>query len=181
MKSNFSFNLDLIESENIDDIESENQQGAEQSTNIEQTGASSESEDEQEIDKEEKKVELKNSYKYLLDTLVQSNPRMIEEVKLFVHEMRRITLLREELWVGTLNQIHSDINKRIEQLTSEINKVNVNQFLSESDKTSIIKDKYEIFLQPIISVLEHVHDITINLAPETPNEHHFKVNIIDSN
>lgn len=54
---------------------------------------------------EEKKVELKNSYKCLLDALAETNPRMIDEVKLFVHEMRRVTLLREELWLGTLNQI----------------------------------------------------------------------------
>ena len=89
---------------NTDEIE--NQQGTEQETNLDRTGDSSdESEDEEEIVNEEKKVELKNSYKYLLDTLAENSPRMIDEVKLFVHEMRRITLLREELWIGTLNQI----------------------------------------------------------------------------
>ncbi len=62
-------------------------------------------EDDEEMTTEEKKVELKNSYKCLLDTLAQTNPKMIEEVKLFVHELRRVTLLREELWLGTLNQI----------------------------------------------------------------------------
>ena len=106
--------------ENIEEvIETENQQGAEQESNMEELGSDDdtddddgESGDEQEIEKEEKKVELKNSYKYLLDTLVESNPKMIEEVKLFVHEMRRITLLREELWVGTLNQIRElDLKK----------------------------------------------------------------------
>ena len=61
--------------------------------------------DEEEIANEEKQVELKNSYKCLLDTLAETNPKMIDEVKLFVHEMRRVTLLREELWLGTLNQI----------------------------------------------------------------------------
>ena len=64
-----------------------------------------EEEDEEEIANEEKQVELKNSYKCLLDTLAETNPKMIDEVKLFVHEMRRVTLLREELWLGTLNQI----------------------------------------------------------------------------
>ena len=67
--------------------------------------AEEEEEDDEEIRNEEKKVELKNSYKCLLDTLAQTNPKMIDEVKLFVHEMRRVTLLREELWLGTLNQI----------------------------------------------------------------------------
>lgn len=89
-----------------DDIDVENQQDAEQETNLDRgEDSSDESEDEEEIVNEEKKVELKNSYKYLLDTLAENSPKMIDEVKLFVHEMRRITLLREELWIGTLNQI----------------------------------------------------------------------------
>ena len=64
----------------------------------------------------------------------------------------------------------------MDQLTAEINKVNGNKSLSDLDKTGLIKEKYEIFLQPIISLLEHVHEITINLAAETPNEETFKVN-----
>ena len=95
--------------EGMVDYDVENQQGAEQEVS---SDVSDDDDDEDVVDdemeiteKEEKKVELKNSYKYLLDNLVGSNPRMIEEVKLFVHEMRRITLLREDLWVGILNQI----------------------------------------------------------------------------
>ena len=82
---------------------------------VEVAAAAAEEDDEEAVN-EEKKVELKNSYKYLMDTLAETNPKMIEQVKLFVHEMRRITLLREELWIGTLNQIrklifaYSDFN-----------------------------------------------------------------------
>jgi serine/threonine-protein kinase SMG1 len=130
-----------------------------------------EDDDEGNVD-EQKKVELQNSYKHLLDTLSETNLKMINEVKLFLNEMRRITLLREELWLGTLNQIHSDINKRMEQLTNEINKVNNNSSLNEEEKNSIIKEKYEILLAPIVSVLEYVYEIT-KLPAETPNEENF--------
>jgi hypothetical protein len=54
-----------------------------------------------ELESEALKSELKTSYKILLDTLNQAYPKVIDQVKLFVHEMRRITLLREELWLGT--------------------------------------------------------------------------------
>ncbi len=100
---------------------------------------------------------------------------MIEQVKLFVHEMRRITLLREELWYGTLNQIHSDINKRVEQLNLELVKVSANQSLSEAEKLHITKAKYDIILQAIVSLLENVHEITTQLPAETPNEEQFQV------
>lgn len=139
--------------------------------------AENEEEDDEEKAKihEEKKVELKNNYKYLLDTLLSSNPKMIEQVKLFVNEMRRITLLREELWYGTLNQINTDLEKRMEQLTLEMVKLKANQSLSVNEKNSISKEKYEILLQPIVSILEHVNEITTKLDAETPNEEQFQV------
>ena len=74
--------------------------------------------------------------------------------------------------LGTLNQIRnrffiicliylhaillfyldSDANKRMEQLTNELTKINNNTTLSESEKTQIIKEKYEIIMYPIISL-----------------------------
>jgi hypothetical protein len=51
-------------------------------------------------DDDEKQKELKNNYKNILNTLNETNSKMISEVKLFIIEMRRITLLREELWLG---------------------------------------------------------------------------------
>jgi len=85
------------------------QQGAEQEEVMvgEDEESGDEEGDEVEVEEvqEKKKNELKNTYKYLLDALVGSDARRIEEVKMFVGEMRRITLLREELWIGALNQI----------------------------------------------------------------------------
>lgn len=60
-----------------------------------------ENDESKELESEALKSELKTSYKQLLDTLSQAYPKIIDQVKLFVHEMRRITLLREELWLGT--------------------------------------------------------------------------------
>jgi PI-3-kinase-related kinase SMG-1 len=47
--------------------------------------------------------------------------------------------------------------------------------LSEPDKLSITKAKYDIFLQPIISLLENVDEITTQAGSETPNEEQFQV------
>jgi serine/threonine-protein kinase SMG1 len=158
------------------DIANKNQPDAEQD-NPDVENEDEEEDEEKAIMHEEKKVELKNNYKYLLDTLLSSNPKMIEQVKLFVNEMRRITLLREELWYGTLNQIHTDLDKRMEQLTLEMGKLKANQSLGVNEKNSIAKEKYEILLQPIVSILEHVNEITTKLDAETPNEEQFQVKI----
>jgi PI-3-kinase-related kinase SMG-1 len=175
---------DFVDENNSDemfaDIESEHENENE-NVDIDQAEEDQdEQDDEQEIVHEEQKVELKNMYKYVLDTLTEKNPKMIDEVKLFVHEMRRITLLREELWFGTMNQISSDLGKRIDQLSNEINKLKFNEScLSEKEKNDIIREKYEIILQPIVSILENVKEITTKLEAETPNEEQFQVEFAD--
>lgn len=70
-----------------------------------------------------------------------------------------------------MNQIHSDINKRVDQLVGEVGKIN---HLPDGDKSRILSEKYEIILQPIISLLEHVKEITLDLVDETPNESQFR-------
>jgi PI-3-kinase-related kinase SMG-1 len=129
-----------VSSNEIEDQEGEEQEVEVDNRNNREKDENEEDEEEEEekILDDEKKVELKNTYKYLLDTLSETNPKVIEQVKLFVHEMRRITLLREELWYGTLNQIHSDINKRIEQLNLEIIKVTFFCLNINSDYSSFV-------------------------------------------
>jgi serine/threonine-protein kinase SMG1 len=175
---------DGVSPELLDDCNDEQNQDLYDNENeFEENGVEDENEFENEKDEafeeskvlcSEKKMELKMSYKYLVDILGENNPRTIAEVKLFVHEMRRITLLREELWLGTLNQIQSDINSRLDQLTLEIDKVNANIHLSDQLKSSTICEKYEIILKPIVSCLEHVYEMTSKMLSETPNEESFQ-------
>ena len=66
-----------------------------------------------------------------------------------VMELRRVTLLWEELWLGTLTQHHADVQRRLSQLETEIRKVNTNQGLTRQDKTAIIREKHRTILKPV--------------------------------
>jgi hypothetical protein len=74
---------------------------------------------------------------------------MISEVQGMVMELRRVTLLWEELWLGTLGQHHADVQRRLTQLESEIRKVNTNSSLSRQDKATIIREKHRTILKPV--------------------------------
>ena len=74
---------------------------------------------------------------------------MIADVKLLVSELRRITLLWDELWLGTLNQHHQDITRRLAQLNSEIKKVANNASLSAEMKDLLIAQKHSVLLKPV--------------------------------
>ncbi|KAL8580399.1 hypothetical protein ACOMHN_020876 [Nucella lapillus] len=109
----------------------------------------------------------------VVDTLSQHNPRMISEVEGMVIELRRVTLLWEELWLGTLTQHHSDVQRRLTQLEAEIRKVNMNQGLTRPEKNAIIREKHRTILKPTVYTMERLHEIT-SQAPETPHEAWFQ-------
>ena len=77
---------------------------------------------------------------------------MIQEVQLLVSELRRITILWDELWLGTLNQHSGNISKVIAQLEHEVEKVEKNDMLSEEQKKNIIKEKHKTVLKPVSNV-----------------------------
>lgn len=73
----------------------------------------------------------------------------ISEVQMLVHELRRITVLWDELWLGTLAQHHSDMSRKCHQLTAEIARLNNNSSLTQTEKTQLIKKKYDIIFKPV--------------------------------
>ncbi|XP_041362847.1 serine/threonine-protein kinase SMG1-like [Gigantopelta aegis] len=109
----------------------------------------------------------------IVDTLSQENPKMISEVQQMVQELRRITLLWDELWLGTLNQQHADVMRAIAQLDNEVKKVNNNSLLSKEDKIAIIREKHRTVMKPTVYTIERLHEITSQPA-ETPHEKWFQ-------
>lgn len=75
---------------------------------------------------------------------------MISEVRVLVSELRRITLLWDELWLGTLVQRQTDISRRINQLEAELNKTENHPHLTDIEKENISVEKYTMLLKPVI-------------------------------
>ena len=96
-------------------------------------------EDEDDV-KAEDDVMLKNCFTSIVDALARNNPDMIAQVQLLVAELRRVTVLWDELWLGTLNQLQADVTRRLNQLESEIKKVNNNTNLSRDEKATLIAE-----------------------------------------
>lgn len=124
-------------------------------------------------DKEDSKNVLQSCFKSMVETLSKQAPETISQVQILVKELRRITLLWDELWLGTLAQYHSEIIKRQQQMEQEIEKVNGNPNLEKEEKISLIAEKHRIIIKPIIFVLEQLNDVT-SVEPETPHEKQFQ-------
>ncbi|XP_071960703.1 serine/threonine-protein kinase SMG1-like [Antedon mediterranea] len=132
-----------------------------------------------EEEREKSMVLLEDCFLAIVDTLSKHNPTLVSHIELMIRELRRITILWDELWLGTLNQLHLDVTRRLSTIDDEAKKVESNSSLSKDEKKAIIWEKYKAFMKPIIYALEQVQTIT-NKVAETPNEQAFQDNFKES-
>ncbi|XP_057324226.1 serine/threonine-protein kinase SMG1 isoform X1 [Microplitis mediator] len=122
---------------------------------------------------EENKTFMDACFAQLADCLSNENHDSVNHVKILVKELRRITLLWDELWLATFCQHHTEFYKKFEQLEQEVQKVLDNVWLSSDEKEKLIAEKHRIIVKPIIFVLENL--LAITSAPaETPHEKLFQ-------
>ncbi|XP_053667016.1 serine/threonine-protein kinase Smg1 [Anopheles marshallii] len=108
----------------------------------------------------------------LLDILSCEIPDTVQQVQTLVHELRRISLLWEELWVVSLHQIYSDYTKRIPTFEGEYRRLYASGQLTDQRRT-LLAEKHRLLLRPLLFVLEQLYGITSRKA-ETSHERHFQ-------
>lgn len=79
---------------------------------------------------------------------------MISEVQILVSELRRITLLWDELWLGTILQRLTDVNRRINQLEAELIKTEQHPHITNTEKEHIAVEKYTLLLKPVLYLFD---------------------------
>ncbi|CAN8005347.1 unnamed protein product [Ixodes hexagonus] len=113
------------------------------------------------------------SYTALVDTLAAEDSQTITQVRSLVQELRRITLLWDELWLGALNVHSAEAHRRIRTLEEEVGRVRNNPSLSPAQRESLIRDKHAVFLCPTLRILEQLQSL-VSREAETPHEAWFK-------
>lgn len=137
------------------------------------------SEEENEHNQDVNQTFMDNCFLQLADCLSNRIQDSVIQVKILVRELRRITLLWDELWLATLFQHHSEISKRFEQLELEVQRVQDNIWLTPVDKEKLIAEKHRIILRPIVFILENLLSMT-SVTAETPHEKMFQEKFVPS-
>ncbi|CAF1623180.1 unnamed protein product, partial [Rotaria magnacalcarata] len=70
-------------------------------------------EEEDDIEKQENVVAMQNSFRLIYNVLSETNSHVVEQVKLFVHEIRRVYVLWDERWLGTMAQLQEEISRLV--------------------------------------------------------------------
>ncbi|XP_071733671.1 uncharacterized protein [Rutidosis leptorrhynchoides] len=105
----------------------------------------------------------------ILACLNKQYPRLVQDVQLMIKELENVTILWEELWLSTLQDLHSDVNGRINLLKEEASRIAENATLSHTEKNKINAAKYSAMMAPIVVTLERRLAST-SRKPETPHE-----------
>ncbi|XP_022944490.1 serine/threonine-protein kinase SMG1-like isoform X1 [Cucurbita moschata] len=106
---------------------------------------------------------------HILGSLKEHYPRLIDDVQLMIKELENVTVLWEELWLSTLQDLQTDVMRRINVLKEEAARIAANVTLSQSEKNKINAAKYSAMMAPIVVALERRLAST-SRKPETPHE-----------
>uniref|UniRef100_A0A3Q4GZX5 SMG1 nonsense mediated mRNA decay associated PI3K related kinase n=1 Tax=Neolamprologus brichardi TaxID=32507 RepID=A0A3Q4GZX5_NEOBR len=116
---------------------------------------------------------MQDCYSKIVEKLSLANPSMVLQVQQLVGELRRVTLLWDELWLGVLQQQHMHVLRKIQQLEDEVKRVQNNNTLRRDEKIAIMREKHSALMRPVVFALDHVCSITAAPA-ETPHESWFQ-------
>lgn len=111
----------------------------------------------------------------LLDTLSKQAAEQVKQVQLLVKELKRVTLLWEELCLSSLTQVYPECVKRMAVLENDLKRINDNKIDPEfaENQRVLLAEKYRLIVRPILFVLERVLEVTSTKA-ETTNELQFQ-------
>lgn len=124
------------------------------------------------VDVNSQEKEPSEEIQKILAYLNKLYPRLIQDAHLIIKELENVTVLWEELWLGTLQDLHSDVMRRINLLKEEAARIAENTTLSHGEKNKINAAKYSAMMAPVFVVLERRLTST-SRKPETPHEARF--------
>ncbi|EPS70294.1 hypothetical protein M569_04464, partial [Genlisea aurea] len=105
----------------------------------------------------------------ILAYLNTAHPKLVQDSQLMITELENVTVLWDELWLGTLQDLHADVMRRINLLREEALRIAENITLSHEEKNKINAAKYTAMMAPIVVVLERRLTST-SRRPKTPHE-----------
>ncbi|XP_042060821.1 uncharacterized protein LOC121805101 isoform X1 [Salvia splendens] len=112
---------------------------------------------------------LSEELQRILAYLKKLYPNLVHDAQLIIKELENVTVLWEELWLGTLQDLHPDVMRRISLLKEEAARIAESTTLTHGQKNKINAAKYSAMMAPIVVVLERRLMSTAR-EPQTPHE-----------
>ena len=107
-------------------------------------------------------------------SLIEHSPEIFDQVQEMITQLRRITVLWDELWLGTLQQKQADVVRRIQRLKNEHTRLVQNDTLDQAEKRRLVLEKHDAIMKPVLVVVEDLRRRTYGQIPVSPHEEAFR-------
>ena len=123
---------------------------------------------------EEKRVgHASASMAQILDSLMNEHGHIVQSTAVWISELRRITVLWEERWIGLLEKTRFELGERSSKLKKDLARISLNQALGQTEKDDIIIKTRSNLYRPVIFQLETLCSETIRQGASTEHEKAF--------
>ncbi|KAJ3186873.1 Serine/threonine-protein kinase smg1 [Gaertneriomyces sp. JEL0708] len=99
---------------------------------------------------------------------------LVGQVQTLVNELKRTTVLWEELWFQRLTHLQTDADRKMHRIQTEAERVQSNMSLSVETKSKIIAENYSTIVKPLAAVLEKLMQRTSCSPTSTAHEQWFQ-------
>ncbi|GAB2250394.1 hypothetical protein Droror1_Dr00016644 [Drosera rotundifolia] len=110
---------------------------------------------------------------HILDCLLKLQPTLVQDVQLMIRELGNVTVLWEEIWLCTIQDLRGDVMRRRSLLKEEAVRIAKNTTLDKSEKRTISAAKYLAMMTPIVVALDRRLAL-ISREPASPHERWFQ-------
>ena len=120
--------------------------------------------------REETTVNAHQNLSKIVQSISAHSPVLVDQIKEMIMELKRITVLWEEQWIDGLMQRTADVNRRLQRLKEEADRVSENKTLRLSEKRRLLREKHTAILKPVLVSLESLQRRTLTKGADSPHE-----------
>jgi PI-3-kinase-related kinase SMG-1 len=120
--------------------------------------------------REETTVNAHQNLSKIVQSISAHSPVLVDQIKEMIMELKRITVLWEEQWIDGLMQRTADVNRRLQRLKEEADRVSENKTLRLSEKRRLLREKHAAILKPVLVSLESLQRRTLAQGATSPHE-----------
>ncbi|KAI8926183.1 hypothetical protein BC831DRAFT_426088, partial [Entophlyctis helioformis] len=120
---------------------------------------------------ENQKSELaQTGYAKILASLRTADAGLVDQVTQWIHELQRVTVLWEELWLHGLDHVQNEVQGRVERLMADIGRIKSNRTLTEPARVEVMRRNAVNVMRPILFTMEKLYAKTVARGATTRHE-----------
>jgi hypothetical protein len=116
---------------------------------------------------------LDSIYMEILDQLMSENGTLVTEIRQWINELQRITILWEESWTSALEHIAREFQARLSKIHASEKRIMMNSSLANQEKKSIVENTIINMAKPLGFMFQSICDKTYKKSVSTPHEKYF--------